>query len=128
MRGGVRPVDCFYEGENMLVIHPDECIEISAMPALSQKSRHFLMSAFSQTMSALPLKADMCGATRDVRYGPKADIHANHSITSSAVVKSDGGIVRPSVFAVFRLITNSNFAGCTTGRSAGFSPLRIRPA
>jgi ferredoxin len=21
------PVDCFYEGENMLVIHPDECID-----------------------------------------------------------------------------------------------------
>ncbi len=28
----------------------------------------------------------------------------------------------------FRLMTNSNFVGCTTGRSAGFSPLRIRPA
>ena len=30
--------------------------------------RHFLM------MSALPPKADMCGATRDVCFGPKADI------------------------------------------------------
>jgi len=27
-----------------------------------------------------------------------------------------------------RLMTNSNFVGWTTGRSAGFSPLRIRPA
>jgi hypothetical protein len=25
-------------------------------------------------MSALPPKADICGATSDVRYGPKADI------------------------------------------------------
>ena len=25
-------------------------------------------------MSALPSKADMCGATRDVRFGPEADI------------------------------------------------------
>ena len=25
-------------------------------------------------MSALPPKADMCGATKDVRYGPKADM------------------------------------------------------
>ena len=25
----VCPVDCFYEGENMLVIHPDECIDCS---------------------------------------------------------------------------------------------------
>jgi len=23
------PVDCFYEGENFLVIHPDECIDCS---------------------------------------------------------------------------------------------------
>ena len=23
----VCPVDCFYEGENMVVIHPDECID-----------------------------------------------------------------------------------------------------
>lgn len=23
----VCPVECFYEGENMLVIHPDECID-----------------------------------------------------------------------------------------------------
>ena len=26
----VCPVDCFYEGENMLVINPDECIECDA--------------------------------------------------------------------------------------------------
>jgi ferredoxin len=25
----VCPVDCFYEGENMLVIHPEECIDCS---------------------------------------------------------------------------------------------------
>ncbi len=24
------PVDCFYEGRNMLVIHPDECIDCAA--------------------------------------------------------------------------------------------------
>jgi ferredoxin len=24
---GVYPVDCFYEGANMLVIHPEECID-----------------------------------------------------------------------------------------------------
>ena len=26
----VCPVDCFYEGENMLVIHPDECTDCGA--------------------------------------------------------------------------------------------------
>ena len=29
----VCPVDCFYEGENMLVIHPDECIDCGVMRA-----------------------------------------------------------------------------------------------
>jgi ferredoxin len=27
----VCPVDCFYEGENMLVIHPDECIDCGVL-------------------------------------------------------------------------------------------------
>ena len=38
---------------------------------------------------------------------------------------SEGGTVRPSALAVFMLITNSNFVGCSTGRSAGLVPLRI---
>src|SRR5262249_43381829 len=51
---------------------------------------------------------------------------ALHSITSSARVSTAGGISRPIVFAVLRLITNLNFVGCSTGRSAGLVPLRIR--
>ena len=49
-----------------------------------------------------------------------------HSITSSARARSVGGIVRPSAFAVFRLMTSSNFEGHSMGRSAGLSPLKIR--
>ena len=37
-----------------------------------------------------------------------------------------GGISRPSALAVLRLITISNLVGACTGRSAGFSPLRMR--
>src|SRR6266516_1128192 len=48
-----------------------------------------------------------------------------HSITSSASASRAGGTSRPSVLAVLRLITNSNFVGCTTGRSAGFAPFKI---
>ena len=44
---------------------------------------------------------------------------------SSARPNTDCGIVRPRAFAVFRLITSSNLVGCSTGRSAGFVPLRI---
>ena len=50
-----------------------------------------------------------------------------HSITSSAMASTPGGIVRPSALAVLRLTTSSNLVGCTTGKSAGFSPLRTRP-
>src|SRR5262249_55983231 len=48
-----------------------------------------------------------------------------HSITSSARASSVGGTSRPSAFAVVRLMTRSNFVGCSTGRSAGFAPRRI---
>src|SRR5262249_5233549 len=49
-----------------------------------------------------------------------------YSITSSARTSSDGGTVRPSAFAVLRLITSSNLTGAWTGRSLGFSPFSIR--
>ena len=40
-------------------------------------------------MSALPPKADICGAKRNVRYGPKANMR-RYSITSSAVASNCG--------------------------------------
>src|SRR6516164_8199287 len=46
-----------------------------------------------------------------------------HWITSSARAISEGGRLRPSAFAVFRLITSSILVGCTTGGSEGFAPL-----
>src|SRR6516164_339973 len=52
----------------------------------------------------------------------------HYSITSSASASSVGGMSRPSSLAAFRLIAISNLVGCTTGRSAGLSPWRIRPA
>jgi hypothetical protein len=48
-----------------------------------------------------------------------------HSITSSARASNVGGTSRPSVLAVLRLITSSYLVGACTGRSAGFSPLRM---
>ena len=48
-----------------------------------------------------------------------------YSITSSARASNVGGTVRPSAFAVVRLIIRSNLMGCSTGRSAGFAPRRI---
>jgi hypothetical protein len=59
------------------------------MSALGQKQTPALQKA----MSALPPKADVCGANRHVCFGPKADIGA-HSITSSAMASSATGYRR----------------------------------
>src|SRR5262245_30097660 len=50
----------------------------------------------------------------------------DHSITSSARASTVGGTSRPSALAVVRLMTSSSLVGCKTGKSAGFSPLRMR--
>ena len=34
----VCPVDCFYEGQNMLVIHPDECIDCGVCGAAKKEA------------------------------------------------------------------------------------------
>src|SRR5262245_18183453 len=56
------------------------------------------------------------------------ELAALHSITSSAVASSVGGTASPSILAVSALITSSNLLACITGKSAGFAPLRMRPA
>ena len=50
-----------------------------AMSVLGQKQTY----APQKVMSALPPIADMCGATRDVRYGPIADIPTITSVQES---------------------------------------------
>src|SRR5215468_8506834 len=49
----------------------------------------------------------------------------NYLITLSAPANMLGEMVRPICFAAFKLITNSNFFGCSTGSSAGLAPFRI---
>src|SRR5262249_9218820 len=50
----------------------------------------------------------------------------NRSITSLACASNAAGTAVPSALAVLRLIDSSYLVGACTGRSAGFSPLRIR--
>ena len=90
------------------------------MSALGQKQTF----APQYVMSALPPIADMCGATRDVGYGPKADIAPPHSIISSARACIGGGTLMPSALAVLRLMYSSTFVASCTGSSAGLSPLK----
>jgi putative ABC transport system substrate-binding protein len=54
--------------------------------------------------------------------------YLTESLTPSARASSMGGTSRPSAFAVLRLMISSNRVGCTTGRSAAFAPLSMRPA
>ena len=110
-----------------------QCIVGKCAPSARIKmssDRHFALQQSSRlghlrAMSALPPKADIGTQPRDVRFVPKADIlrcgtERRYSITSSAVASSSGGMLRPNAVAVLRLITNSNLADSTTGRSAGF--------
>ena len=88
-------------------------------------------------------KADICAAITHVRFTPESGLlqctsacplcaksrhRATYSITWSARPRRVGGMVRLSALAVLRLTTSSNVVGCTTGRSAGLAPFRIRPA
>src|SRR5262244_4161251 len=58
---------------------------------------------------------------------PQGGHPPHHSITSSASNWSALGTSRPSNLAACALMTNSNLVDCTTGRSAGFAPFKIRP-
>ena len=44
----VCPVNCFYEGENMLVIHPDECIDCGACEPVCPTKAIFPESDFPE--------------------------------------------------------------------------------
>src|SRR5206468_3089077 len=54
------------------------------------------------------------------------EVAAFHWITSSAMAIRFGGMLSPSAFAIFRLITSSYLVGACTGSSLGFSPRRMR--
>ena len=66
-------------------------------------------------------------ASPGARRRNKLKVPKGHSITSSAATSRVCGTVRPSAFAVLRLMTKSNLVGCSTGNSVGLAPLRIRP-
>jgi hypothetical protein len=76
-------------------------------------------------------KRTSLSVSRDVSKVPTGDImrcgkKAVYSITSSAATSRSGGTVKPSDFAVFKFTAVSYLVGACTGRSAGFSPRRMR--
>src|SRR5262245_39694775 len=112
------------------------------MPSIGRLSSFFTGKPVVAMNVRFGSKADICFAIGHVRLTPESGhvqcIHLcllwaisghqhPYSINSSAAFSKPNGTARPSVLAVFRLMTKSNLVGCKTGRSAGFSPLRIRP-
>src|SRR5215470_18607465 len=88
------------------------CHESDAIPVVQPTVHHLELHA----------KGD---EGRDEETAAAREIGQHYSIIWSARPRSDCGIVRPIALAVFRLMTRSNFVGCSTGRSPGFPPLRI---
>ena len=75
-------------------------------------------------------RASSGGRHRDARgiAGVPPVAYGRYSITVSASASSVGGMVRLRSFAVLRLSAKSKRVGRSTGKSDGFSPLRIFPA
>ena len=75
----------------------------------------------------------LLGARRERPRGRHAEngdeLAPVHSITSSASASNLSGISRPSAFAVFRLMTNSNLVDWQIGRLFAFeNATRVNPA
>ena len=131
VEGHERPI---FEGRAMSACHPKATtkadIRAGCAVALLPGST---MSAF---VDALGAKADirsnsakMSKMTRSRHSPPSYDaLREIYSITSSARPSIGSGMVRPSALAVLRLMISSTFVDCTTGSSAGLSPLRTLPA
>jgi hypothetical protein len=78
----------------------------------------------SSAQSLVPCGRASRGSSLSILAEPHDELP--HSITSSARASTVGGISMPSALAVLRLMISSYLVGACTGRSAGFSPLRMR--
>src|SRR5262249_46693568 len=112
--------------QKLVVKHRLERGEIAAAHrriALILEGEDFLVAAHRQTSLAVSPRFELAPTCL------AAFIRSpRHSITSSARTSSVGGTSRPTAFAVLTLMTSWNFVDCITGKSADFSPLRVRPA
>jgi ferredoxin len=69
----VCPVDCFYEGDNMLVIHPDECIDCGVCEP-ECPAEAIVSDGDAQAEQWLQLNRDFSGTWPNItRKGPAPD-------------------------------------------------------
>ena len=95
-------------------------------PALPRRSIDVRFALNKQTLTERVQCDAMCQNLTHALQQTTCTVAMIYSITSSARASNIGGTVMPSALAVLRLITSSYFVACCTGRSAGFSPLRMR--
>ena len=72
---------------------------------------------------SLPARDDRNGDRAEPIDEKRPPVH--YSITWSARSSSDCGMLSPRARALLRFSTNSNFVGCSIGRSPGLAPLKI---
>src|SRR5262245_42334347 len=115
--------------DNILALNPPELAQ--PLPKCVEQGRP--IGRGRQTKKTYPGQPSHLLSPGSARRGeetasqnPEERPPVHYSITWSARWSSAGGIVRPSAFAVLRLMTSSNVAGSWTGRSAGLAPLIIR--
>ena len=96
--------------------------KLDGAESIRRKVRFTSLNGFSRPADKL---GGLVSAGRSLTHAPQQKEH--YSITSSARPSNGSGTVRPSALAVFILRISSTFVACCTGRSAGFSPLRIWP-
>jgi len=100
----------------------------AAPQATEWPQREMFLRLWRNPITGIAGCCDHAGPRRHRAAEQRDELAPLHSITSSARASSIGGTVTPSVLAVSALMTSSNLLACTTGRSAGFAPLRMRPA
>ena len=110
---------------------------LRALPSFKRRMYHAPSARVNARSSHLPFSISDCrthvGA--DLRVGPpNGRTHRStptiaycllHRITLFARSSTRFGIVRPICFAALRFMMNSNFFGCSTGRSAGLASFKI---
>ena len=101
------PVDCFYEGENMLVIHPDECIDcgvcvpecpVDAIKPDTEPGLEKWLSLNAEYAKIWPILRSKKRARPTLRSGrgSRTNFHTSHQIPARVIEANSARACRPS--------------------------------